>query len=685
VEYAKTSKAKRVWTGPAVLASAWKRGESLAVTMINITDQDQTVQLTLPDEMQTGLEHIPASPANIRAVAPGVVSFTVPAGRLHSLAVRRIAVPPGLDRNDAHFLQAVDGEFPPISTGQVLAAAGVTLIHEAQDEGYLVRAVDRCPDGTTVPRAGRTAAETGSRAEGKGLPRRETERPFLLCVEEKDSEAQDGLAADPKALAAAGKALYEACMESRQDPKPFVADRPLAQAMERLHALLCARTAMLPLVEIEDDWLSPGFAKTIRVTPAPGYPDRKPDRIEVVPVGDWAKGAVTVTEEVREEDRATSTHTFTLTLKDATYVERMVPVLFFLSVTRDGHEFLIPEIVRLEANRPVHLIKSRGVVQAVSGREAQAVFTLRNWSPHPVTARLRAGTEGFTTRLEAETVECPPLSDVSVPLRFTARAKAGAYRVPLTVAWCDLSEATVVSHAAVDLRDALVPVAGDGDWTPTPADNLATFRREGKMAIYAQAGEPVRATIRNVRVTQYTDSLRISLRDVDYRVVWQKTAPVDESVRLEWTATMTGAHILELLPGSGSAVVELENRTGGELATKASPVHLFNSPIRRVFHVPAGAREFRFGSRDGGADETAAVRIVSPTGRVVLDRALTEPSPARPVTIAVQRGEAGKLWQLEVTPRQDISIWLDGEVCPVLSPSPQQALKNAEVGSQNAE
>ena len=103
---------------------------------------------------------------------------------------------------------------------------------------------------------------------------------------------------------------------------------------------------MLPLVEIEDDWLSPGFAKTIRVTPAPGYPDRKPDSIEVVPVGGWPEGAVTVTEEVREEDRATNTHTFTLTLNDGLYVERMVPVLFFLKVTRDGHEFVIPEIGR---------------------------------------------------------------------------------------------------------------------------------------------------------------------------------------------------------------------------------------------------------------------------------------------------------------------------------------------------
>jgi hypothetical protein len=94
-----------------------------------------------------------------------------------------------------------------------------------------------------------------------------------------------------------------------------------------------------------------------------------------------------------------------------------------------------------------------------------------------------------------------------------------------------------------------------------------------------------------------------------------------------------------------------------------------------VFYVPEGAQEFQFTGKDGGVDETAAVRIVSPTGRVALERGLNEASPALPNSIRVQPDERGKLWQLMVTPRQDISVWLAGDVCPVLSPSPARALR----------
>lgn len=789
VEYAKTSKAKRVWTGPAVLASAWKRGDSLAVTMVNITDQDQPVTLTVADPASLGLPDkcepfLHPDFSAKRQLLPGgkstVFSLNLPAGRATTckLGMRGQAF---RAPTDIVFRIGEDGKPLTIPTSQPLAVDGATVVYAGGSNSQQAEVANRRPDGTLVARTCELAAQSGPRAEGHGLPRRTSARPFangrsvsiprlfpldtaqihsggpgyilatcspgsdprltlnptavatnlatgslvkaldqewpkdldknarlLVAVahgswlvsymmSSYDSENMDpdgrlppelrkaawavlGGRTSDQALAAASKALHEACMDVRQDPKPFVADRPLMQAMERLHALLCARTAMLPLVEIEDDWLSPGFAKTIRLTPAPGYPDRKPDSIEVVPVGDWPKGAVTVTEEVREEDRATNTHTFTLTLNDGLYVERMVPVLFFLKVTRDGHEFVIPEIVRLEANRPVHLIKPRGNTQAVSGREARTSFTLRNWSPHPVTAHLRASAEGFATKLDAETVECPALADVEIPIRFTAdpTAKAGAQRIQFTVAWADLPEATVTGYAAVDLRAALVPATDTAEWAPTAPENRVTFRREGKMAIYAQAGEPIRAAIRNVRVTRYTDSLKATLRDLDNQIVWQQTIPVDESVQLEWTAKMTGAHLLELAPGSGSAVVEVQNRPVGELATKANPLNLFCSPIQRVFHVPAGAHEFRFGSSDGGLDETAAVRIVSPTGRIVLDRPLQEPSPAKPLTIAVQPEEAGQLWQLQITPRQDVSLWLDGDVCPALSANPQRGLKNAE-------
>ncbi|MBT7303256.1 MAG: hypothetical protein HN849_27250, partial [Victivallales bacterium] len=457
VEYGKMRKSTRVWTGPAVLASAWKRGGSLAVTMINITGQDQTVTLRATDLVAGDVRMVPETRISVEdADGPLTMGFTIPAGKTRTCAVRQAtpsAAKNGHQQQTARLIQAKDGEFPPLKSATLLAASGAALAYDWEGEEYRIRAMKRHPDGSSTPRRGTTAERTSHHAEGHGLPRRESERPFLLihdtgipwstephamppvvyghsanslfaamswsnqlrlCKElHPDSHSAEAgvvlatsyggrgpstplgnacrgplfgplpqelcvgllrpngtLASEtnsvpligtdqlPRALrkavehllversdrtlAAASKALYEACLGARQDPKPFVADRPLAQAMERLHALLCARTVMLPLVEIDDDWLSPGYAKEIRITPAPGYPDRRPDSIEVVPVGDWAKGMVTVTSELRDEDKANNTHTSTLTLRDGLYVERMVPVLFFLKVTRGENEFYIP-------------------------------------------------------------------------------------------------------------------------------------------------------------------------------------------------------------------------------------------------------------------------------------------------------------------------------------------------------
>ncbi|MDX9981806.1 MAG: DUF6259 domain-containing protein, partial [Lentisphaeria bacterium] len=441
VEYAKTGKAKRVWTGPAVLASAWKRGDSLAVTMVNITGQDQTVQVTAPEPLGEVALFSEFSTGQTDPTRPFVLSVVVPAGQPRTFATHGLK-PKSRWPDQRKIFQASDGDFPQLFVNHLLAASGVTCQHTAENGLHHVSLLRRQRDGSNLPCQPTVDQKMGPLVEGHGLPRNEAMRSFYvsrtgidsgssqvpwpvpglqihgadpdfilystgadrtaelarylggitdwgtIATDLKSGQVVKGFVADwPKelpggtpflcasvrgnwevwtafgtweaansfdpgqrlptnlrravaelihtmssddALASAGKALCEACLESRQNPKPFVAGRPLAQAMERLHALFCARTAMLPLVEIEDDWLSPGFAKTIRLTPAPGYPDRKPDRIEVVPVGDWAKGAVTVTEEVRAEDQATNTHTFTLTLNDGLYVERMVPVLFFL-------------------------------------------------------------------------------------------------------------------------------------------------------------------------------------------------------------------------------------------------------------------------------------------------------------------------------------------------------------------
>ena len=88
--------------------------------------------------------------------------------------------------------------------------------------------------------------------------------------------------------------------------------------------------------------------------------------------------------------------------------------------------------------------------------------------------------------------------------------------------------------------------------------------------------------------------------------------------------------------------------------------------------MPAGSTGFRLGARDGGPDEGARFVITSPTGRVALEAEGNFNGIEIPVEVRAE--ESGKLWTLRVEPRQDLALWLAGDVLPYLSTSPERIL-----------
>ena len=150
--------------------------------------------------------------------------------------------------------------------------------------------------------------------------------------------------------------------------------------------------------------------------------------------------------------------------------------------------------------------------------------------------------------------------------------------------------------------------------------------------------------------------------------------PVDKEKVLSLTAAVTGTHFLEIDTGGGSALITTDNPHVSEMATEATPLSLFCSPVTRWFYIPQAARSFALRAVDGGRSEPARFQVISPTGRVALDRSgnwlkdmVTEIRPLR--------DERGALWQLRCTPQQDVQFWLEGDACGLLGRTPGQTLK----------
>ncbi|MGD9497731.1 MAG: NEW3 domain-containing protein, partial [Armatimonadota bacterium] len=451
---------------------------------------------------------------------------------------------------------------------------------------------------------------------------------------------------------------------------------PLTALHERLNALLVALLDVRVQVSAQHAWLAPALDKSVTVlVQGSGF-----TRPELAAVGSWRDGALKIAEPGEPaEARDTRIYTTTVRLDDGAYVERVVPLIATVTVTRESESFALTDILRLEANRPYQLIYAKTALTTVAGQARTAAITARNWSPLDLQLEVSgSGPEGWAVTPAARRVDAPALSDTQfqVSVEPPPDAPRGSYEVRVVANHSDREDTGFIAILPVSVMDALVPLRPEPtEWAPPAADERARIRQASKFAVYVEAGEEIGIEISNVRVTRYVDTLSWRLLSPTLEVIAEGTVPVDETATLAQVAAQSGTHWLEVLPKQGSADVHFANRWVAEVATEQDPLQLFTSSITRCFYVPEGSTGFRLGARDGGPDEGARFVITAPDGRVAFEADGNYNGSEFPVQ--VQPGEAGQVWTIRVEPRQDLSFWLAGDVMPYLSTSPERVLVRA--------
>lgn len=779
----------KLWTGPAVLGSAWERFGDIGIVLANITGAEQTVELTVRPEALglTGGEQMvrlwPGEPEATGAAA-GAHELTLPAYRsafycLTADAPAALARLHPLDDTPWELAITTGGPLPTAeSPEQSLFACSDGPVLNAPGEGgnTVVATAYRWDDrGDLAPREGLQAEVRGAQAEGRGLPRDCDLQPFALLrrlphtasvfapgvmvlsgddrhllavipggarvnlnapglliisnartgeiVRDISAPPTDeavlpegeaflvgwarfdaeemaellqfgdgGVAARVRPFADSLRALADSPGDARLDrlaaaSRSFLAaaqgldDLPgmlapvgaLEALRARLNALLIARLGVNVRLRAQHPWLAAGLDKELSALVMGG----EVEAVQLHPVGNPRAGTMSV-ERAGEPTMAGDTvvYPWRLRLDDGDYVRRVLPVLAAASVPREGRQFVVTDILRLEANWPYQLIYAKTPLTTVAGSERTAAITARNWSPIDLQLQLSgAGPEGWTVAPVLPGIDVPALSDVQfeVAIMPSADARPGSYEVRVTANHATGPSTEFVAVLPVTVLDALAPLLpGEVAWEPPAAENRARIRNASKFAIYAEAGETITATIANIRVTRYVDTLSWRLLGPSMDVLEEGTIPVDEQAEVTHVAEVSGIFYLEVIPKQGSADVQIANRAAAEIATAQDPLQLFTSPITRYFFVPAGSTGFRLGARDGGPDEGARFVITSPTGRVALEAEGNFNGIEIPVEVKAEEG--GKLWTLRVEPRQDLALWLAGDVLPYLSTSPERIL-----------
>ncbi|MDH7569523.1 MAG: hypothetical protein QHJ73_08055, partial [Armatimonadota bacterium] len=269
-------------------------------------------------------------------------------------------------------------------------------------------------------------------------------------------------------------------------------------------------------------------------------------------------------------------------------------------------------------------------------------------------------------------VHQPATATARFLLTAPGNAARGLVPIPFEVRWDDAPELASQCRVGWDVLPALAPQSPNQEAPPAPA--LAPrVRREARLLLYARAGEPVRLRIRNARVTTYTDALWWTLRDPDLNVLREGQIPVDQSARVEVEAPADGVYFLDVAAANSSARVESDNRYLAIEMSAEKPIHVFQESPPLFFYVPPDARRLALNVRCGGETEPVSLVLYDPAGREVLRESGT--FLPRRFAVDVPARARGGSWRLEVAPREDVSVWLEGDVVPCAADHPARLLK----------
>ena len=175
------------------------------------------------------------------------------------------------------------------------------------------------------------------------------------------------------------------------------------------------------------------------------------EAVQLHPVGNPRAGTMSV-ERAGEPTMAGDTvvYPWRLRLDDGDYVRRVLPVLAAASVPREGRQFVVTDILRLEANWPYQLIYAKTPLTTVAGSERrghhrpQLVADLRlqlsgvgpeGWTVAPVARYRRPGAERRSSKVAIKpSADARPGSyEVAPPFHATGPSTEFVAVLPVTV------------------------------------------------------------------------------------------------------------------------------------------------------------------------------------------------------------------------------------------------------------
>lgn len=206
------------------------------------------------------------------------------------------------------------------------------------------------------------------------------------------------------------------------------------------------------------------------------------------------------------------------------------------------------------------------------------------------------------------------------------------------------------------------------------------FRHTNYVALLAEVGETIRATVRCMHHGAYEDTLVYRLINSASEELLAGEVLPEETRRVELRPVTPGLHVLVLSSGWNVATVELGELPHAIVVKRDVPLQTVRRCERLYFYVPKGMREFNLFVSASVTGEGLRFQVFDPDDKVVIDED-GDFDAERKLAVTVPTGADGRAWSLTILePRtpgmglDDVMLRLDEKLPPYLAKRPDWAV-----------
>jgi hypothetical protein len=380
------------------------------------------------------------------------------------------------------------------------------------------------------------------------------------------------------------------------------------------------------------------------------------------------------------EVRKKSETNFKIKFSSTEKVGYLLPLMYSGTASYNGNSFIITDIAYLEVDRPL-IVETDGdkrvINTAVAGKTINTAINVNNPSPYDLDVGVIASLPEGWTLLSEKKIKLKAFDSYILPVKIKTSEASDKkhYKLRVYLNYTDNDAAKEFEEFKVSMRVGNLAPFVDNISKTVPQWAVA-MRHGGQAAVVVNDKKKIKFFVkeRSVAGRKRKKIIWKIFNDKMEQIKTGTILPKAYKDAVTITVPKHGVYYISFKGTFFSVKIDYPYSCAYS-ASEGSPYIFFgNKSLKTMyFSIPGNAKHFAISGQDGGAAETAHIRIKNSDGKVVFER---DGRWFSGVWYNVEVGDvkSAERWTMEINAQEDLRFMMKGDVTPWLSPTADSVL-----------